>query len=236
MAYLLDFSSILTSGQEFVGNKAYNLAFLKDNLIDLSIPKSAVIPADIDVYDNNILEQIVIEISTQFEFPIILRSSTTVEDSKNSFAGLFESSICRDSKDLIDCIHFIRNSATTEQIESYCKMVGVNFNSIKTAILVQEYQSADMSGVLFTKNPITNDESVVYTEYKENTSDAVTAGSQIPKSLTIDKKKTDNISFPFSELVSFAIKAELLFGYPLDMEWILSNNKLWFVQVRRITT
>ena len=29
---------------------------------------------------------------------------------------------------------------------------------------------------------------------------------------------------------------EVIFGYPLDIEWIVSKNQIWIVQARRITS
>ena len=229
--YALGWEEIHNAQRLKVGNKAFNLACMKKNIPNINVPKAMTL-----FHDCNLTDEIIETVAGNFSVPFILRSSTSVEDSDASFAGQFESAICKNITDFRDCYAVIKNSACSEQVEQYCKAIGFDFDKINTSVLIQEYLDAEMSGVLFTKNPVTNDESVVYIEYSEHTSDAVTAGSKIPSALTINKGEYAQSEFPFSSLCEIALKAESTFGFSLDIEWIVSDQKLWIVQVRKITT
>ena len=231
----LEVSSVDFSAS-IIGNKAYNLALMASNHKEVNFPKSVILPSTVKIEEAGILDSVVKEVCDCVTFPVIMRSSTSVEDSGNSFAGLFESEICYESRKIADCVRYVKASAETEQVKEYAKIVGVDFDKIKSAVLIQEYKKAEMSGVLFTKNPVTNDDKVIYIEYKENSSDSVTGGYQTPSSLMLNKNSYKNSEFPFADLCDIAIKAEKQFGYPLDIEYIVSNDKLWIVQVRQITT
>jgi len=94
-----------------------------------------------------------------------------------------------------------------------------------------------MSGVIFTKHPITNDADVIYIEYCENTSDSVTSGTQKPNCIELLKSENHNHDPTFEmQLMDIALSIERIWGHPVDIEWIMYGNAFQVVQVRQITT
>jgi len=126
------------------------------------------------------------------------------------------------------------NSPRNDNVIEYCKKKSVNHKNIKVAVLFQPYLSPELSGVMFTKNPINNAHEIII-EYIEGTSDAVTSGSASPQRMIIDSA-TRELQWPFCELVRIGQQAETFFRVTVDIEWIVSDGKLWIVQVRQITT
>ncbi|MCL2064765.1 MAG: hypothetical protein FWG98_10415 [Candidatus Cloacimonetes bacterium] len=235
-SFVLGFNEIHRSGRLSVGNKAFNLSLLSKMVDDINIPKSVVLLSSADVDMEVAKKELLDYVQANIHYPIIARSSTTVEDSAVSFAGLFASEVCYDEKDLDKTIDNVLSSLFAEEVLSYCKFKQIDHSEIKMAVLIQQYISPDISGVIFTKHPVSNDTSIILIEYKEKTSDAVTAGTSIPHSILIKKDKFVLYEPLFEQLRTIALSAEVEFGYPLDLEWILSDEKVWIVQVRQITT
>lgn len=229
---LLSSKDVLDIGTVIAGNKAYNLCVLKYLVGIRNIPDCLSLGSDF-VVEDGIAKKVAQEISQIWKYPIIARSSTNVEDSAVSFAGMFVSEVCTSESQLEEAIIGIIKSPYSQHIKEYSKMKGINPSTIKVSVLFQPYLIADMSGVLFTKNPVTGDLTETLIEYKENTSDAVTSGTARTKCLSI---KDNDCEWPYSELLQIGRQVESYFGVAVDIEWIVSNGKLWIVQARQITT
>lgn len=201
-----------------------------------NVPKSYILGNDITEHFQECIGYIKLELEEYLKFPIIARSSTNVEDSSLSFAGQFESEVCNDIKKLHKTVENVINSAKGTNVQLYCKANKIEVTDIKIAVLFQPCLFADFSGVVFTKNPVNNNLNEVVIEYKNKTNDAVTAGSSVPKCMIIMKSLEYNLKWPFNELINIANRAEIFFGFPVDIEWIVSEGKLWIVQIRQITT
>ena len=235
--YLIDFNDFLNFTPSSIGNKAYNLALLKKKLPEVCIPRSFVITnVDKLISAPSYIGDLEKWVKTELNYPVIMRSSTNVEDSNDSFAGLFFSGICKKDDDLVVTLHKSLESITTDEVKAYCLRKRIDSSKINLAVLIQEYKKPQMSGVLFTKHPFNNDDTIAYIEYKEKTSDAVTSGSETPQSLILKKGKDNEVEDKFIKLLEYGIKIETAFKFPVDVEWVLSDDKLWFVQVRKITT
>jgi len=234
--FVSGFETMLEKGQAAVGNKAFNLALLSKKVEGLNLPQSAVLLSSAYLNITIAKKELFDFISSSIGYPLIARSSTTVEDSSDSFAGLFISEICHNESDLNIAVDSVLNSPSSDEVVKYCEFKRIDPTTIKVAVLIQQYINPDVSGVMFTKHPLSNDSSVIYVEYKEKTSNAVTAGTTVPHSIIVKKDQSVQYDSLFNRLRNIAISAENAFGYPLDIEWILSKNNIWIVQVRQITT
>jgi phosphoenolpyruvate synthase/pyruvate phosphate dikinase len=222
--------------REIIGNKSYNLYLLKQKIGINKIPECLILGNN-SVQDAKIdFVQLLQELKSTLHYPIIARSSTSVEDGTVSFAGQFISDVCYNDDDLINVTNQIISSVDTEQIKIYCKLKNINFEDIKVAVLYQPYLKCEMSGVMFTKNPVTNNTNEIVIEYKELTSDAVTSGTSIPKNIILNKYTKEKYNFPFCNLFDIGLKTEDFFNQSVDIEWIVSDGELWIVQCRQITT
>ena len=233
---LLDLQESLNAGASIVGNKAYNLSLLRYQVGIENIPECLVLETKITSDPQLQMLNVIAEIKQKIVFPIIARSSSNVEDSAVSFAGQFISEICSTDGELIDTIQKVIKSPQNSHVIEYCKRKKVDPNNIKMAVLFQPYLPPEMSGVLFTKNPVNNDENEILIEYKDKTSDAVTAGSMKPQSMIVKKSEMIEQQWPFDNLIQIGQRVEIHFGFAVDIEWIVSGDKLWIVQTRQVTT
>jgi phosphoenolpyruvate synthase/pyruvate phosphate dikinase len=85
-----------------------------------------------------------------------VRSSALSEDSAQaSFAGEFETVLDVHTNEMIlDAIHMVRRSRHSERVQAYSKAKGIEAVH-DMAIVVQRLVHADISGVLFTADPVT---------------------------------------------------------------------------------
>lgn len=221
-----------------IGNKARNLCHVADILGNDVIARGFSIPTEEienDINSNIYLELEEIIRKLRLEYPLIMRSSTTVEDSRFSYAGIFESFICLNFDEVVTNLLRIKESIYTDRVRLYCERKHIPMSSIHLAIIIQEFLEVDVSGVAFTKHPVSEDIASIYTEYLFGITSGVELGEGMPISKSIKKKKTQD-ELAFESLRNAANKLEEQIGEPLDIEWAYGNNQLYIFQIRPITT
>jgi phosphoenolpyruvate synthase/pyruvate phosphate dikinase len=211
-----------------IGNKAYNLLYFWKNYPEINIPKSIILQTDW-TKDTDVFAEFI-----SIKYPVIARSSSTVEDSNISFAGLFSSYVCICYEELLEAVTNIKNGIYSEHVLKYCLLSNIDAQSIRMAVLIQEFIKPQVSGVTFTENPLTKDKNVIYTEYFEDSSDAVTSGTITPKHYVLQKKiiHEDDDLFGVRKI---SLMAEEFLKCSADIEWIISDNKLIIVQLRPVS-
>lgn len=122
---------------------------------------------------------------------VAVRSSATAEDlPENSFAGQQETylNICG-LEELIAGIPKCFASLWSQRAIDYRKQTGFDKQKISLAVVVQEMVNGDVSGVLFSANPINNsrDEMVISASY--GLGEAVVSGMVTPDTFIWDTKK-----------------------------------------------
>jgi pyruvate,water dikinase len=93
------------------------------------------------------------------EHGFAVRSSANVEDSASvSFAGQAESVLCVSGpEDVVDAVKRVWLSALTPRAIFYLKSKNVPLNCVKMGVVVQEMVQANVSGVMFTTDVVSND-------------------------------------------------------------------------------
>lgn len=227
---------------EEIGNKAKNLVHVIQVLGEKAIVKGFVVSANYLMVEkqNVIASEIVAECRKQnICFPVILRSSANVEDSEYSFAGIFESNICNNSNDILKGLNVVCEAAKSERLTAYCEKKRIDVESVKLAIILQQYINADYSGVAFSKHPVTNDRNVILVEYLFENTDGVESGSEDPFEYCIEKNMVTDLkkgNLIFGQLADAVMRLETYFEKPVDVEWAFENGRLLIFQVRPITT
>ncbi len=210
--------------KEEVGNKAFVLMQLSRS--NYNIPPGFIISSrvkDIIRVQEKVKEYFDEIIS---EFPVIVRSSSPHEDSKNfSYAGQFKSIPDVNSfEDLIKAIIEVKNSG----IQDFGKYGEKNNGDI--AVIIQKQINPKYSGVFFTQNPIS---SGFIIEYVSGHLGKMISGREDSHKI-ISPPKEDS---PFSEIYQLGEQLEDYYDSPQDIEFLIdSNDKTWIVQARPITT
>jgi len=149
--------------------------------------------------------------------------------------------------------------------------MGIEQDVVAMAVVVQIMVPSDVSGILFTANPVTGERSEFIINSSFGLGEAVVGGQVTPDTFVVDRKtytvkesiigpkaqkiissnKQGTILLDVSEierkrsslsdellkeLSSTALEVESLFdGVPQDIEWAISEDKLWMLQSRPIT-
>ena len=180
---------------------------------------------------------------------VAVRSSAVSEDAHNaSWAGQFESYLNIHKQNLLDSIQKCWVSLHSRRVNTYAKNYNNTNKNVAMAVVVQKMVQSDVSGVLFTVNPLTKDTNEIVIEACRGLGEKLVQGEIIPDSYSINKKtlqtKSKYISNQHSnlsdkqlrELAILATKIEKYFQRPQDIEWALQKNEFAILQSRPITT
>jgi len=231
-----------------VGQKARSLWYLRR--IGVQIPNTYV--CDFHGYDEyirgnrDILKVLEAELEKIIDIrkSYSIRSSASLEDYReHSFAGQFESYLYIESvNNIVAAIVKIWESVNSERVKLYLERIGIPSSDLKMAVIIQEMIHADFSGVVFTKNPVTSlDEVIVEAAAGTGISilqEGITPHRWIYKwGNFIEEPHNGNLApVVIDEIVAQANKISKKFGSPVDLEWVYDGNRIYWLQLREITT
>lgn len=241
-----------------ITTKAYEIFIKNNNLnevlneviqsfLDKKISaKEASIQIKTAIYRGKIEKDLINEIYnkiSKLRSPFAVRSSSTAEDSlKFSFAGLFDSFLYIESKDLIGKIKEIYASLFNERAIEYAYRNGIDLRDIKMGVLVQEMVKGDKFGVGFYFN--NSNAEIFVIESVIGKPSGVTAGRSIPDTYIIKNGEINKyprkinlnslFDFEINEITSLMKKLKGKV-FPLDIEWTLEQGKLLLLQLRPLT-
>ncbi len=123
------------------------------------------------------------------EFGFAIRSSATIEDRNDiSFAGQAESYLrVREVPDIVESVKNVWRSAFSERALIYLKTKGIALTQVKMAVLVQEMIPAEVSGVMFTANVVTNNIEEMLINSTWGLGDTLVAGEIVPDTYILTK-------------------------------------------------
>lgn len=242
-----------------IGTKAKNIKIVKDKAGCL-IPKTLIIDTHVFTrllkenkitdplsynwskfeipvkYQKAILEKIKQEFNNK---PLVIRSSASCEDSPLlSFAGQYSSFLnIVGEENILRAIKLCYQSLFSDNAKLYAKINGVRLEYENMAIAVQELIPAKVAGVLFTSDPVCQDDKKMIIEYTEGLGDSIVSGHKKPNMKEVDKNKINNLQNIFlKKLSKIALNLEKVFGNPQDIEWGWDGHDIYIFQSRNITT
>lgn len=207
--------------------------------------------------------------------PVAVRSSAVAEDSEDaSFAGQHETllSVVGESA-LLEAVIQCRESVQTDRASAYRDRQvreaddahGGTADST-LAVVVQRMVPAEVSGVLFTRDPLDASGERMLVEASWGLGESVVSGRLVPDryhcrredgsvveqqiaTKTVQrgphgwcKVPPDRQQQPclnpgqLAELIALGRKVEEYFGEPRDIEWAWAEGRFWLLQARPITT
>ena len=259
----------MTSAGE-VGNKAYNLMLL--NQKGFNVPDGMVLGVSffkellmkqkmLDIYlkyaqnlekyeekikaliDKVDLSCIKLEEFLDFnKFTYAVRSSSPSEDGDNkSFAGQFVAELfCNSTTNVEQAIKKCWKSFLNKGIEVYADKLENCFGGI----VIQRMINARYAGVMFTKNPVAKDDSMVI-ECCLGVASKLVDNKVDPNRYYINKEtmkiKKDFESFEIEEnkileIANIGLQVEEYYNQEMDVEWAYEGEELFVIQSRPITT
>jgi pyruvate,water dikinase len=171
-----------------------------------------------------------------------VRSSALCEDSAQaSYAGGFETVLgVRTDNDVREAICAVRRSHHGERVRAYSEAHGIG-GSHELAVIVQRLIPADVSGVLFTVDPVTGSRACVRGNYCRGAGEELVSGEANPQVFCLRRpagsyEGPPEIARYARRLFRLARRLERDLGGPQDIEWAIAGGKLYLLQSRPITT
>jgi len=187
------------------------------------------------------------KISKQGKVPVAVRSSAADEDGCTlSFAGQMDSFLQIASfEKYLQAIKDCWASLYGERAVAYREQHGINPWQAKIAVIIQQMIGAEVSGVLFTVSPIDQDHEKILVTTIPGLGEALVSGQTDADTYLLDRegilleKETLSNSLNsqfFAPLIQNALKIEKKLGVPLDIEFSIAQNHIYFLQARPITS
>jgi len=106
-----------------------------------------------------------------------------------SFSGVFSTELnVRGVRNLIDSVKRIYASLFTDDVVAYAASKGINLSDVRLAIVVERMVQAEVSGVAFTVDPITQDPSKLSIEAVFGLGETISLGELTPDTYLLSKK------------------------------------------------
>jgi len=176
------------------------------------------------------------------ETAFAVRSSAMSEDAAlTSFAGEFETVLDVHSDEMIrEAIRTVRRSGESERVKAYSQAKGIDA-AHEITVVVQRLVRADISGVLFTANPVSGSYAHMMGNYVYGLGDDLVSGEVEPYTFTLERPKgrydgPPDLKRYARKLYKLASRLEKDLGSPQDIEWAIADGKLFLLQSRPITT
>jgi pyruvate,water dikinase len=140
---------------------------------------------------------------------VAVRSSATAEDSSvASWAGELESFLNTTEENLLENIKKCWSSLFTPRAIFYRKEKDLLEAHVSVAVVVQEMVESEVSGIVFTVHPVTEDENQMIIEAGWGLGEAIVSGSITPDSCVIDKRDWSIIDINISEQERKIVRAK----------------------------
>jgi pyruvate,water dikinase len=171
-----------------------------------------------------------------------VRSSAIGEDSSAaSFAGEFETVLNVGSdEDILKAIYTVHQSKYAQRVQVYSSVKGMDVCT-SIAVVVQFMIRSEISGVLFTADPITGSRKAMPGNFVYGLGEQLVSGESNAESFSLLRPKgryTGPESFKkyALRLCKYAFKLEKELGEPQDIEWAMAGGKIYILQTRPMTT
>lgn len=158
----------------------HTVEFASEQIKDLIIQRE--IPNDIA----NEIKKHFKELDTKY---VAVRSSATAEDgAEHAWAGQLESYLNTTEIDLLDKVKHCWASLFTPRAIFYRFEKGLHTTKISVAVVVQKMVASEISGIVFSVHPITEDYNQLIIEAGFGLGEAIVSGSITPDSYVVEKE------------------------------------------------
>lgn len=231
---------------EAIGSKAANLYWLQRKRV--RVPKTLVLPFEAQSTYRREGRRFVERLRSQLEslldpnLSYAVRSSASLEDqAEHSFAGQFLSFLNVPAAQVIQAILQVLDSVRLPTVQAYLERNAISPDALQMAVIVQEYVPARISGVVFSKNPLTGLDEIVVEAVLGSGDQLVQTGVTPFRWVNrwgdwIIKPEDSPVEQNLiAQLVSRTRQIAKEYGAPVDLEWVYDGEHIYWVQLRPIT-
>lgn len=123
---------------------------------------------------------------------VAVRSSAVAEDSSSaSWAGQLESYLNVNKENLLESVKKCWDSIKSKRAESYASDKNLVKSQLTVAVVVQKMIASEVSGVMFTANPVTRNKNEIMIEAGYGLGEYIVQGIITPDNYVVDKKKLE---------------------------------------------
>jgi pyruvate,water dikinase len=171
-----------------------------------------------------------------------VRSSANVEDGGDrSYAGQFKTVVDVTGLDqLVEAAVAVIQSGLGDGVGVYRRQAG-DLRPIEMGVVIQEMVEPVVSGIAFSKNPVTGISEVII-ELAPGPGTGLVEGRVTPERWVhrwgdfVETPATDHLGAGvLGSLVATVGRLADAYGAPLDLEWVYDGSDVWWVQARPIT-
>lgn len=227
-----------------IGNKALSLLYLRKH--HFRIPHSYLLSArafeEFQKGKDDIINQLKKEISALPEANYAIRSSTSLEDTeKYSFAGQFQTiTNVRGPDNILRAVQEVWKSASAITGSEYSLKTAGASPGIRCAVIIQNMVPALLSGVGFSKNPVTHTTEVVIEAVEGEGDNLVQKGITPLRWRILNGKILEGSNNFHSFQIIQKIAEDLIVlkrktGIHVDIEWAYDGYDIYYLQLRNIT-
>jgi hypothetical protein len=173
---------------------------------------------------------------------LAIRSSAVAEDSaRTSFAGEFETVLhVLTNDELWEAIRAVRCSRHSERVRAYAQAQGAP-QVQEMAVIVQQLVQPELSGVLFTADPVTGSKALMHGNYVPGLGEKLVSGEAPAREFQLSRLKgayqgPPEMKTQAQALFQMAQRLEQDLGSPQDIEWAICASQVYLLQSRPITT
>jgi pyruvate,water dikinase len=230
------------------GNKANNIAALQN--AGFCVPQTWVCTwKAFERYQKNDVS-VVEELKNEVEELLIpgkryaVRSSANFEDDvSQSFAGQFKTVLDVDTPEsAMQAIWSIWATSNSQPVQDYLQKHFRKDNGLKMAVIIQEMINPVISGVSFSKNPMTGMDEVLV-EAVEGRGDQLVQEGVTPYrwiwkwGFWLKRAECETAPIELIEkVVEGTREISRHFNSDLDLEWVFDGHQLYWLQMRQITS
>ena len=239
MRYVFPFRECPDEVMDRIGGKGASLVRMVR--MGLPVPDGYVVCAD-GFEDGKPADEVTafLEENLSDSYTYAVRSSALNEDgSENSFAGQYETVTDVKKADVADALCTVGKSAYSSRVETYTSSVDSSFKGI--GAVVQRFVRPVMAGVLFTADPITGSAEHMTGNFVRGEGELLVSGEANASEFRMNAMKyaysgEQDLALFAKSLFKYANEIKASYACEVDIEWAVSEGKLYVLQARPITT
>jgi len=176
---------------------------------------------------------------------VVVRSSGVAEDAPGaSFAGQYETVLnVRGMEALRSAIRQCWQAVKSPRVQAYQARHGYEGDDKRLPLLVQRQVPATVSGVLFTRDPVSHGDREMLIEATSGLGEALVSGHVAPARYRVSRQghvhalSSEELLTPVQcrALVELGARIEHILGPGRDIEWAIAGEHIYVLQARPIT-
>lgn len=233
MGNIYEFKNAPDSILDEVGGKGASL--VKLTRLGLPVPEGYVVGTGATEDE---IRGLVEGLSDSYTYAV--RSSAINEDGEGaSFAGQYETVTNVSKKDIPEAYNTVTKSAKSARVKEYTENMGSEESGI--GIVIQRFVKPTFAGVIFTSDVISGSSARMTGNYVRGEGEELVSGNANAEVFEIGAMKyayrgNEEFRKYARKLYSYSTKIRNAYGCPMDIEWAVSEGKLYILQARPITT